>query len=332
MGEEWIKVRTRSKPRVPPVTVLVAALLSVGVAAVVLAASTVTLGVSEVAVVVDPLFGTVSKPILGPAVFLKAPWAYVVKDSTAVETIEFAQAEAAVRQWVHAPPTVLTRDGVGVTVEVVIRYQVEPSTFDQLVRDFPNVDYDDRLMVPLMRQIIRDEISKVSLDELITNRDVISRRIQTAYLEAVSRESKLAGRVRVLEVNILNFILPPEITSAINQKIAAQQQAIRAMYERQRIEELARANYTKRVLEAEAQANATLTVAQAEAKSLLLKASATRAALDYILSRYNDTELARIYLYMLGLQEVAKSGATVIVTVPGGQPAPIIIQPEQRKP
>ncbi|QOJ78829.1 prohibitin family protein [Infirmifilum lucidum] len=332
MGEEWIKVKARSKPRVPPLALLVAALLATGVAVLVLAASTVTLGVSEVAVVVDPLFGTVSRPILGPAVFLKAPWAYVVKDSTAVETIEFAQAEAAVKQWVHVPPTVLTRDGVSVTVEVVVRYQVEPSTFDQLVRDFPNVDYDDRLMVPLMRQIIRDEISKVSLDELITNRDVISRRIQTAYLEAVSREGKLAGRVKVLEVNILNFILPPEIASAINQKIAAQQQAIRAMYERQRIEELARANYTKRVLEAEAQANATLTVAQAEAKSLLLKANATRAALHYVVSQYNDTELARIYLYMLGLQEVARAGATVIVTVPGAQATPIIVQPGQKKP
>jgi len=324
-----VETPVRIKVRQPRSTLLLVVIFAAVVALALLAASVSTLGVSEVAVVVDPLLGTISKPIQGPAVFLKAPWAYTVKDTIAVETIEFAQAEAAVKEWVHAPPTVLTKDGVSVTVEVVVRYQLEPSTFDQLVRDFPNVDYDDRIMVPLMRQVIRDEISKVSLDELITNRDVISRRIQEAYLDAVGRESKLAGRVRVLEVNILNFILPQEITTAINQKIAAQQQAIKAMYERQRIEELARANYTRRVLEAEAQANATLTVAQAEAKSLLLRANATRAAMLLVVSQFNDTELARIYLYLLGLQEVAKTGASVIVVTPAGQSVPVILQPGQ---
>jgi len=46
-------------------------------------------------------------------------------------------------------------------------------------------------------------------------------------------------------------------------------------------------------------------------------------------SQFNDTELARIYLYLLGLQEVAKTGASVIVVTPAGQSVPVILQPGQ---
>jgi Membrane protease subunits, stomatin/prohibitin homologs len=193
------------------------------------------------------------------------------------------------------------------------------------------VDYDDKVLVPKARQLIRDIISKVSLDYLIENRDVIAKQIEQQYREAVENDPALAGLVEILDVNVLNFILPAQVTDAINRKVAAQQDAIRAQFERQRVEELARANYTRTVLAALAEANATIARARAQATQIMLVANATRAAIEMIIKAAgaNATEAARLaelYIYLSGLRDVAQTGNVQIVAVSGGggQVVPVI--------
>jgi Membrane protease subunits, stomatin/prohibitin homologs len=258
------------------------AVIALAVAAVLLSLSVYALPAGVVAVVVDPVTGQIGKPVMGPAVGFKLPWAYLIEDTYAIEVIEFAQRERAAGRWVFAPPEVLTKDGVTVTVEMVVRYKIRPERFDELVKKFPQVDYDDKVLVPKARQIIRDIVSKVDLEYFIANRDVIAKQIEQQYREAIENDPTLAGLVEVLDVNVLNFILPGQITEAINRKIAAQQDAIRAQYERQRVEELARANYTRTVLAAAAEANATITRARAQATQILLIANSTKTAIEMI--------------------------------------------------
>jgi regulator of protease activity HflC (stomatin/prohibitin superfamily) len=228
---------------------------------------------------------------------------------------------------VFSAPEVLTKDGVTVTVEMVVRYRINPQRFDELVKRFPQVDYDDKVLVPKARQLIRDVVSKVTLDYLIANRDQIAKQIEHQYKEAINNDTALASLVEVMDVNVLNFVLPNQITDAINRKVAAQQEAMRAQYERQRVEELARANYTKTVLAAMAEANATITRAKAQAAQITLTANATRTAIEMIIkaASANGTEAARLAeLYILrdvlakaNLQIVAVSGTT-------GQTIPIV--------
>jgi regulator of protease activity HflC (stomatin/prohibitin superfamily) len=118
------------------------------VAAVLLSLSVYSLPAGVVAVVVDPVSGQISKPVIGPALGFKAPWAYLIEDTYAVEVIEFVQKERAARKWEFNAPEVLTRDGVVVTVEMVVRYRIVPQRFDELVKKFPQVDYDDKVLVP----------------------------------------------------------------------------------------------------------------------------------------------------------------------------------------
>ena len=53
---------------------------------VIVATSFYSLPAGVVAVVVDPVSGQISKPVMGPVVGFKAPWAYLIED-----TIEFVQ-------------------------------------------------------------------------------------------------------------------------------------------------------------------------------------------------------------------------------------------------
>ncbi|MEZ0319640.1 MAG: prohibitin family protein [Pyrobaculum sp.] len=307
------------------------AVLAFLIVATVSALSVFTLPAGVVAVVVDPVSGSISKPILGPTVGFKAPWAYLIEDTYAVEIIEFVKTEKAAGRWTFDAPTVLTKDGVTVTVEMVVRYRIVPQRFDELVKKFPNVDYDDKVLVPKARQLIRDVISKVSLDYLIENRDVIAKQIEQEYKSLIEQDPALAGLVEVLDVNVQNFILPQQVTDAINRKVAAQQDAIRAQFERQRVEELARANFTRTVLAAMAEANATVTRARAQALQVMLLANATRSAIEMIIraTGANATEAARLaelYLYLSGLREIAQAGQLQVVAISGGsgQVVPVI--------
>jgi regulator of protease activity HflC (stomatin/prohibitin superfamily) len=325
-----VEVRRVRIPRRTAAGFVIAILLFL-VAAVVLSLSVYSLPAGVVAVVVDPVSGQISKPVMGPAVGFKAPWAYLIEDTYAIEVIEFVQKEKAAGRWTFSAPEVLTKDGVTVTVEMVVRYRIVPQRFDELVKKFPQVDYDDKVLVPKARQLIRDVISKVSLDYLIENRDQIAKQIEQQYREAVENDPALAGLVDVLDVNVLNFILPAQVTDAINRKVAAQQDAIRAQYERQRVEELARANYTRTVLAAMAEANATITRAKAQAAQIALIANATRTAIEMLIKAAgaNATEAARLaelYIYLSGLREVAQTGNVQIVAISGGtgQAIPVI--------
>jgi len=325
-----VEVRRVNMPR-KTATALAVAVLAFLAAAVVVSLSVYSLPAGVVAVVVDPVTGQISKPVLGPALGFKAPWAYLIEDTYAIEVIEFVHKERAAGRWEFTAPEVLTRDGVVVTVEMVVRYRIVPQRFDELVKKFPQVDYDDKVLVPKARQLIRDIISKVSLDYLIENRDVIAKQIEQQYREAVENDPALAGLVEILDVNVLNFILPAQVTDAINRKVAAQQDAIRAQFERQRVEELARANYTRTVLAALAEANATIARARAQATQIMLVANATRAAIEMIIKAAgaNATEAARLaelYIYLSGLRDVAQTGNVQIVAVSGGggQVVPVI--------
>jgi regulator of protease activity HflC (stomatin/prohibitin superfamily) len=325
-----VEVRRVNIPRRTAAGFVIAILLFL-VAAVVLSLSVYSLPAGVVAVVVDPVSGQISKPVMGPAVGFKAPWAYLIEDTYAIEVIEFVQKERAAGRWTFTAPEVLTKDGVTVTVEMVVRYRIVPQRFDELVKKFPQVDYDDKVLVPKARQLIRDVVSKVSLDYLIENRDQIAKQIEQQYREAVEGDQALAGLVGILDVNVLNFILPAQVTDAINRKVAAQQDAIRAQFERQRVEELARANYTRAVLAAMAEANATITRAKAQAAQITLIADATRTAIEMLIKAAgaNATEAARLaelYIYLSGLREVAQTGNVQIVTISGGagQAVPVI--------
>ncbi|MGB9704370.1 MAG: SPFH domain-containing protein, partial [Pyrobaculum sp.] len=212
-----VEIRRVRPPR-KAAAALVLAVLAFLIVAVLVALSVFSLPAGVVAVVVDPVSGTVSKPVIGPTVGFKAPWAYLIEDTYAIEIIEFVQKERAAGKWTFSAPEVLTKDGVVVTVEMVVRYRIVPERFDELVKKFPQVDYDDKVLVPKARQLIRDVISKVSLDELIANRDVIAKQIEQLYREAVINDPAVAGLVEVLDVNVQNFVLPQDIVNAINRK------------------------------------------------------------------------------------------------------------------
>lgn len=273
---------------------------------VLIALCIVSLSPGEVAVTYDPLFKSYSGPYIGPTIFLRAPWQGLIKDFYTIDYIDMTTEARAD----YPPITALTKDGVEVTIEESFTYSVDPNLFLDLVKNYPRVDYEEQVLVPIMRQIVRDVISSYTIEEVISNREELATKIEETYKRRIESDPTLRA-IRLHDVMLRGIKLPDRIKQAIEAKIAAYQQKIAAEYERERILTLANATAMEKII-----------MAEGEAEAILLRAEAIKTALMRIYNATGDIETLRIYVLLEQLQRVERpiliigGGATPLITIP----------------
>jgi len=262
------------------------------------------LKVGEVAVIVNPITGSISDPVIGPKWGIKAPWEHLIKDFYTVDYIEMSSKSTAD----YPAITALTKDGVEITVEMTFTYEVDPHQFKSLAKNYPRVDYEEQRLVPILRQTARDVISKYTVDEIITQRDKVAKEIEEVYRSRIENDTTLKAII-LHEVNLRDIQLPPIVEEAIQDKIASYQRKIAAQYDAERMITLAQGERTAKILKAEGEANATLILANAQ-----------KEALQLILAITNDTDVAKIWM-LRSLPE----GTPVIVIIGNGAQTPFLL-------
>jgi regulator of protease activity HflC (stomatin/prohibitin superfamily) len=308
-----VRVERRRGDRGPLLAAV--ALAVVAVAAVLAAASVYTVGLGEVAVVVDPITGSVSRPVLGPAISFKAPWAYVVKDYAGVEAVDMFYEPPRDYPAVEA----LTKDGVVTQVDITIRYRVIPEKFDVLVKYYPRLNYEEDFLVATARQVVREVISNFAMTDLIEQRERVARAVEDALAAKIRGDPVVGQCLELLGVNMRNVKLPDSIVQAINEKVAAQQRALKAEYERQAALIQANASAQAALIQARGQAEAMLTLARAQAESIKLIAESTGVPPQQVVAYYFQLEM---------IKQLAQSGRTTFVVSPTGV-TPLIPLPQQ---
>ncbi len=300
---EEVPVRIRGRRRVETLVPVAAVILALAVALLATCVYSVALG--EVAVTVDPITGVVSKPVIGPSLGFKAPWAYVVKDYAGVEAVDMF----------FEPPrdypavAALTRDGVVAEVDITIRYKLIPERFDTLVRYYPKLNYEEDFLVATARQVVREVLANFSMTDTIEKRDVVARAIEDELSRRIKSDPIIGVCLELLGVNMRNIKLPDAVITAINEKVAAQQRALKAEYDRQATLIQANASAQAVLIQAEGQAKALLTISRAQAESIELIANLTGVPAEKIVS---------YYFYLQAVKELAASQRAVIVVSPGG--------------
>jgi regulator of protease activity HflC (stomatin/prohibitin superfamily) len=290
-GEKWEKVKASKWP-----IMVIAFLIVLAVFIAFTASMVVMINAGEVAVITDPLTNTLSPPRKGPAYILKMPWQGVIRDFHTIDYVSMTAEKGAD----YPPITVLTRDGVTVSVEVTFTYEVEPDKFDVLAKNYPRVDYEEARLVPLMMQVVRDVISQYSTDDCVTKRSEIARSIEYRFREVVSVDSTLTA-IKLHDVNLRGVTLPSTIAQAIERKIAAYQEMLAAQYQREREITLANATAMKQIIQA-----------TAEAETYRIKVSALSSILRELVNATGDSELARLYMMMEYLTRL--QNATLIIS------------------
>ncbi|MCS7103091.1 MAG: prohibitin family protein [Candidatus Korarchaeum sp.] len=305
-----VPVRGRPSPKI----LVAASLILVSLLISYLSVYVIDLGYA--AVTVDPLTGYISDPIVGPRIAIKMPWqslkkVYVASDAIHMWT-DINMSSYGYEGAIGDYPAIetLTKDGLQAWVDLTVRWHISPSSVPIIVKNYPAVDYRDKLLVPSIRQVCRNIVSNYEAAEVPLVRGKIGMEIFEALQSSLSKDPTTGGGIIIDEVYIRNIRLPSEFLKAIQEKLTSQQRMIAAYFERNRTLILANASATAKVLGAEGEAKARLILVNATAKMVEILAS--RGA--------KPEDIASLIIYVEGLKDISRSNATIIVASGGNLP------------
>ena len=262
----------------------------------------VSVGVGHAVLLVDPIAQTVSDPILGPSYLVKAPWVGAVDIYYATDTFE------------DVIPC-FSSDQLEIQIQVLVRWSLDRDKIKDLYQEYPNLNYKEKAIESIMEETIRLVTKNFTTLQTIEYRDVVVYSIEQAVFEEIREETSLRSALTHLEMDIKDIKYPAKYTSAIEDKLVAEQQKIQADFERQRILILANATAQQRIIEA---------YGASEAK--IIEANGTKEAINLILNVNPNVEpdsLAKLYIWLEAMKEL---DVPVILMGLGEDGVPIIIQ------
>ena len=165
--------------------------------------------------------------------------------------------------------TILSKNGLPVPVEMTVLYRLKEEVAPEVLGKYgPDITWDNKLVVPQVRDISREVMGNADIYELNKNRNVYAKQI-------VDRLNQSIGKYVVVEsVMIKEIGIPKKIKEAIERKMQMKEDAERARYEVEKAKQeaekkiaVARGEAEKRKIAADAKAYQIMKEAQAQAKA-----------------------------------------------------------------
>lgn len=244
---------------------------------------------TRVAIVINTFNGTVQPPLTG-GLHIVTPLVQQVANTYDITQRNFtmsANPEEGSRTGFDAVQA-NTKDGQTVSMDVTVLYRVIPTEADDLYRTWGTQDFEEGLMRPLTRSVVRDVVSTYSAEEIYGERraelgpdikDALTTRLTGAHLELVD-----------LVVREIEF--SADFTKAIEDKVVAEQNL-----------EQARTNAQRAETEAQGRAQAQIAAAQGEAQSIEIRAQAQAEALRVVSEQISANPTLIQYLYVQNLSD-----------------------------
>jgi regulator of protease activity HflC (stomatin/prohibitin superfamily) len=186
-----------------------------------------------------------------------------------------------------------TSDGQEVFIDSSVIYRIDPNELIRVHIDWQG-RYVDDFIRPILRGVIRTEVSQFTADEVNSSK----RKNLEANLDEQLR-NELEEKGFVLDRFLLRKIaFSPEYASAIELKQVAEQDRIKRDYEAEQIRRLAEGFKDKLRIEAEGRAAATLLQGEAEAKVTLVKSEAEAEAIRRIAAALGNNQNLILYRYV----------------------------------
>ena len=168
---------------------------------------------------------------------------------------------------------VLDARGLPITVELSVSYRLNPDKAAYVVKTY-GLNWEDKIINPIVRDVVRNVIGKYPAEELPVRRNEIAARIESQIKEELS---KIPNQPVIFEsFQLRDIILPENIKRQIERVQIAKQEAERAKYEVLRAKQeaekkaaIARGIAEAKKIEAQGRAEARLIEAKAEAQANL---------------------------------------------------------------
>jgi regulator of protease activity HflC (stomatin/prohibitin superfamily) len=261
-----------------------------------------TVDVGYGVVLIDPIGRSVSGPITGPSWYLKAPWVNDVPIYYARDSIGMWKEDGMMGDFPPIQP--ISSDGLRIEVDVLVRWSLDPSKLKALYQAFPNLDWKDKTVSSVIREVARDVIGQYTAIQIIEERAAMGQSLSNAIITALETEDSLLNALEKIEVDLRDVDPPVAFLVAIENKLAAEQSKLQAEFESERILTLANASASQQIIAAEGEASARLIIAAGTAESI--SRIAENVGMDM-------AEFADLYLTLEALKEIAKTTKNFVV-------------------
>lgn len=129
---------------------------------------------------------------------------------------------------------------------VAVNYSAEANSVGKLMAEIGS-NYEFKIIKPAIEEAVKGSTAQFTAEELITKRSQVKDKITEAVRSRLAK-----SYIEVEEVSIVNFAFSPEFDKAIEQKQTAEQQALKAKWELERVKIEAQQKIEQAKAEAEA--------------------------------------------------------------------------------
>ncbi len=200
--------------------------------------------------------------------------------------------------------TSASNDLQSVKTQITVNYHPAPESVHLLYKEV-GLQYESRVIQPAIEETVKQITAEFNAEELITKRPLVKDAIQTAISNRLN-EFHLVTEV----VSITDFEFSPLFTQAIESKVEAQQNALRAENDLKRIQVEARQKEAQSI----GIANANIAEAEGEAKAIAIINQALAQNPNYL-------EWLKVQSWDGKLPLVTGEGNTPFIQIPtGGKP------------
>jgi len=208
-----------------------------------------TVGPGTVGVTFDPFSGGVSQRILQPGFGIKAPWVSIYTYNARLQEYTMSMSETEGQVKGNDSVFVVARDGITLQLDCTIWYKIDELRAPDILR---TIGVEGQYQVNLVRPAIRNAITDVASTRDAGDIYGAGRESTSSQMFASLRDN-LQSKFITVEKFMLRGAKPPaELTTAINEKMAAQQAAQKMEYTLQS----ARLEKDRKVIEAQGIADA----------------------------------------------------------------------------
>jgi len=235
--------------------------------------------------------------------FSKPPWARTVRVYVAVDKLEMWSEDN--RTGDYPAISCLTRDGLAVEVDLLVRWRIDPSKVLDLYKNYPLLNWKMTTIASIVREVVRNTIANYTAIETIEKRAEIAT-ILFEHIDAALRDDRtLVNAIILEEVDLREIMLPERFIKAIEEKLASEQEMIAAQFRAAAV-----------IITTQAQANATMIMANATADAIALIAEKCGM---------NASEVAQLYILVEALKKIAEEDGKIIFLVVVGEEGQYIL-------
>lgn len=148
------------------------------------------------------------------------------------------------------------------------------------LRQRVGLDYRDKVIIPAIQEVVKSATAEYTAEELVTKRPLVREQMNKLLQDKLDFITD--NSIQVESFNIINFKFSYQFTIAIESKVTAEQDALKA----KNVLEMIKTQADQKRAEASGIADAQLTKATAEAKAIVIQSEALKQSPAILQLRY----------------------------------------------